>query len=229
MPTPCPQEIDTVLFDFDGTLMDASTAICGAFRAALLEPDMSQDRIRTMIGRPLRDMFLSVRPDATEHDVDTLVARYREAFLPLSLTETFPLPGAAQAVRTLHETMRLAVVTTRMADGAVRMLRTHGMLDAFDFVVGLEHVERPKPDPQPVHYALHRLGSNADRAVMVGDTPDDILAGRRAGTGTIGVTTGAFDEPSLRTAGAHFVLDSLERLPELLHPQPAAGRITRSR
>lgn len=229
MPNPFPQSVDTVLFDFDGTLMDASAAICGAFRAALSQPDLSEDRIRTMIGRPLRDMFLSVRPDATEHDVDTLVDRYREAFLPLSLTDTFPLPGAAHTVQTLCETMRLAVVTTRMADGAVRMLRTHGMLEAFDFVIGLEHVERPKPDPQPVHCALARLGSNATRAVMVGDTPDDILAGCSAGTGTIGVTTGAFDETSLRAAGAHFVIDSLERLPALLLRQPAAGRITRAR
>jgi HAD superfamily hydrolase (TIGR01509 family) len=229
MPIPFPTAVDTVLFDFDGTLMDASSAICGAFRAALGESNMPEDRIRAMIGRPLRDMFLSVRPDATDHDVDILVARYREAFLPLSLTATFPLPGAAHTVQVLRETMRLAVVTTRMADGAIRMLRTHGMLDAFEFVIGLEHVQRPKPDPQPVQHALHRLGSDAGRAVMVGDTPDDILAGCSAGTGTIGVTTGAFDEPSLRAAGAHFVIDSLERLPALLLSQPAAGRIKRSR
>jgi pyrophosphatase PpaX len=210
--------IDTVLFDFDGTLMDASSAICGAFQSALggTGPLVSNKRVRAMIGRPLRDMFLDVRPEATEKDVDGLVAMYREAFFPLSVTETHPLPGAEQLLRELTGSKRLGIVTTRLSDGAIRMLRTHGMLDAFECVIGLEHVERAKPDPQPIERALAKLEGSAERAIMVGDTPDDILAGRRAGTGTVGVTTGAYGRHALEEAGAHAVIDSLTDLGPLL-------------
>ncbi|MFW5739705.1 MAG: HAD family hydrolase [Myxococcota bacterium] len=215
---PFAASIDTVLFDFDGTLVDASDAICESFRAALLPdgPEVADERIRSMIGRPLREMFLVVRPDASERDVDDLVSRYRDVFLPLSATASAPLPGARALIDGLLGTKRLGIVTTRLSDGAVRMLRAHGMLDAFGCIIGLEHVERAKPDPQPIERALQRLGSSAERALMVGDTPDDIHAGRLAGTATVGVTTGAYDQGDLEAAGADLVVDSLSKLLPLL-------------
>lgn len=213
-----PPSLDTVLFDFDGTLMDASEAICESFRAALGRqgPEVSDLRIRGMIGRPLREMFLVVRPFATDGEVDELVARYREVFLPMSAQASRPLPGAIDLVRMLEGTKRLGIVTTRLSDGALRMLRAHDLLDAFGCVIGLEHVERPKPDPQPIHRALERLGGVPERTLMVGDTPDDIHAGRLAGTATVGVTTGAYDGASLEQAGADLVIDSLTRLVPVL-------------
>ncbi len=212
-----PEPIDTVLFDFDGTLMDASSAICAAFRAALGEGTRIDDaQIRLMIGRPLRDMFRSVHPEATDHDVDGLVERYRDVFLPLSATESHPVAGAVEAVRRLAPSKRLGIVTTRLSDGALRMLHAHGLSDAFGCVIGLEHVRHPKPDPEPVQRALEALHTAPSRAVMVGDTPEDILAGRRAGTVTVGVTTGAHDRDTLSSVGADVVLKSLSELPSLL-------------
>ena len=110
--------VDTVLFDFDGTLMDASDAICGAFRYALGGDGagVTDARVGTMIGRPLRDMFLDARPEATEQDVDGLVARYREAFFPLAETKTHPLPGAQTLVRERTGIKRLSIVTTSPPD-----------------------------------------------------------------------------------------------------------------
>ena len=51
---------------------------------------------------------------------------------------------------------------------------------------------------------------------MVGDTPDDMHAGRAAGAGTVGVTTGAYDRAALLEAGANAVLSSLADLPGLI-------------
>lgn len=215
---PLPANLDTVLFDFDGTLVDASAAICESFRAALGQagPEVPDERIRAMIGRPLREMFLVVRPSSGEKDLDELVARYRAVFLPISPMASHPLPGALALVRDLVGKKRLGIVTTRLSDGAIRMLRAHGMLEAFGCVIGLEHVERAKPDPQPIHRALEALGGSPERALMIGDTPDDIYAGRLAGTATVGVTTGAYDRVALQKAGADLVVNALSRLRPLL-------------
>lgn len=212
------ETIDTVLFDFDGTLVDASDAICASFRAAVdHDPAVTDDVVRAMIGRPLREMFTVVRPAAQTPELDRLVERYRAVFLPLSATTARTMPGASETIRRLARSARLGIVTTRLAEGAVRMLRAHDLLDSFSCIVGIEHVDRPKPDAEPVERALFLLRSSARSTVMVGDTPDDILAGRRAGTYTIGITTGAFGRDALMGAGADHVIGSLFELPDLIH------------
>jgi phosphoglycolate phosphatase len=82
--------------------------------------------------------------------------------------------------------------------------------------VALEHVAKVKPDAEPVLKACAQLGVPPEQAVMVGDTPDDMRAGRAAGAMAVGVTTGAHSAAVLREAGAHAVLDSLAELPALL-------------
>ena len=212
-------QVQALLFDFDGTLIDASEAICSSFRAALGSPRGAQTPdalIRNMIGRPLRAMFADVHDGATSAEIDAYVERYREAFLPSSMAMSRPLPGVAETIRTLSNTYRLAIVTTRQSDGAVRMLQVHKLLTFFETIVGLEHVQAPKPDPEPVREALRRMQVAPAHAWMIGDTPDDVLAGRRAGVRTIGVTTGCHDTAALRMAGADAVLEDISALAGLL-------------
>ena len=216
MPCCFPPALNAVLFDFDGTLIDASEAIVRAFRITLDADDLPDGAIRSLIGKPLIQMLQQFRPLASPSQIAALVERYRNAFLPLAASHSRPLPGAIETLAFLRGKVHLAIVTTRMSDGAVQMLSAHDMLDAFDLVIGLEHVDHPKPHPQPILRALAILGVEARRSVMIGDTPDDMKAARDAETGAIGVTTGAFDTRALEKAGAHHVIASLTELDVLL-------------
>lgn len=213
---PFPSHVSLVLFDFDFTIVDAGDAICSAFRSCLDMPELSESAIRRLVGLPLREMFLSVLGQATEQQIDELVMRYRAAFAPLCLTASRPEPGAKQLIDTLSKSVQIGLVTSRLTDAAICILDYHKMLYAFDVLVGLEHVTRVKPDPEPIHIALEHLGESPNCAVMVGDTPQDVQAARAAGVGAVGVTTGAFTRAQLLAAGAHFVVDSLGELPALL-------------
>ena len=79
-------------------------------------------------------------------------------------------------------------------------------------------VGRGRPFPDLVLVAAHRLGvDDVGQVAVVGDTPLDLIAGKRAGAGLlIGVLTGAGDRPALRAAGATQVIGSLGELPRLL-------------
>lgn len=213
---PFPLHVSLVLFDFDFTLVDAGDAIFAAFRSCLDMPELSDSTIRQLVGLPLREMFLSVLGQATEQQIDELVMRYRAAFAPLCLTESRPEPGAKQLVDSLFKSVQIGLVTSRLTDAAICILDYQKMLYAFDVLVGLEHVTRVKPDPEPIQIALKHLGILPDCAVMVGDTPQDIQAARAAGVGAVGVTTGAFNRAQLLAAGSHFAIDSLGELPALL-------------
>jgi phosphoglycolate phosphatase-like HAD superfamily hydrolase len=69
-----------------------------------------------------------------------------------------------------------------------------------------------------VRAALDKLGT--EDAVMVGDTPWDVEAAKRAGVETVTVLTGGFSEQELREAGAVAVFTSIEELRERIGDTP---------
>ncbi|KAG6613242.1 imidazoleglycerol-phosphate dehydratase [Phytophthora cinnamomi] len=93
-------------------------------------------------------------------------------------------------LRELHRRLPkgMAVVTGRPRKDCVKFLRAHGVEDLFPVQICMEDGP-PKPSPEPVLLALKALGVSAEHAAMVGDTVDDIIAGRKAGTLAYGVLT----------------------------------------
>jgi HAD superfamily hydrolase (TIGR01549 family) len=81
-----------------------------------------------------------------------------------------------------------------------------------------DDVEASKPEPDLVRAALGKAG--AEEAVMIGDTPWDIEAGRRAGIATICVITGGFSVAELQEAGASAVYESVDELRHDLENTP---------
>lgn len=204
-----------LLFDFDGTLIDASEAICASFNAALagrgLAP-VDAATIRAMIGRPLWQMFASVVPAANDAGLEALVALYRTEFFPRSAELSRLLPTVADTIPALAERYRLGIVTNRMADGAWHLLDAFGLRSYFRVVVGSDCGLPGKPNPNTILAALAELDEHPQRALMVGDTIDDIEAGRCAGTATAAVTTGYQSRAKLLEARPDWVLDNLREL-----------------
>ena len=206
------------VFDFDGTLFDATGAIVHSFNAALrrhARPELPADSILRKIGRPLYEMFPALVPDIGGDEVDGYIAAYREAFWPVCVDMTRPLPELDSALSFLRRLgIRMAIATNRSARGARAILDGFGYASDFGIIIALEDVEHVKPHPQPVLRACAALGVDPRRTVMIGDTPDDILAGRAAGARAVGVLTGVHDRAALDGAGADAVLENLGRLPE---------------
>ena len=82
-------------------------------------------------------------------------------------------------------------------------------------------VEATKPDPDLVHAGLAKAGQK--NAVLIGDSPWDCIAAKRAGVKTVAVLTGGFSREELEKAGAVAVLESVEELIEKLDETPLAG------
>jgi len=211
--------IRAVVFDFDGTLFDATEAICHSLNAALAahgRAPLPRAEILPRIGRPLYEIFQALEPDASRERVQSHVDAYRTAFWPVCLTHTREMPGLRVCLEGLRGRTRLGIATNRSERGARYILDGFGFSADFAVIVALEHVRQVKPHPEAVLSACAQLGVPPEQALMVGDTPDDMAAGRAAGAGTVGVTTGAFDRAALLEAGAHEVIGTLADLPALI-------------
>ncbi len=208
-------EPEALLFDLDGTLVDGAAAIHDAFEHALREtgmPPVPRDRVAGMIGAPLRLMFRELC-QVSDADAALLVRAYRARFEAVAPTLVRPTPGALEALDRFPGTP-MAVVTTKAADPARLVLRALGVEERFATVVGVDTVLRPKPDPEGVRVALARLGVGSRRAVFVGDTVMDVVAGRGAGARTIAVANGHGDPGELRAASPDALIPDLTRLHE---------------
>ena len=100
----------------------------------------------------------------------------------------------------------LAVVTSKVAWGAVQELEQADMLRYFRCVVGEEDTDEKKPDPAPIYEAMSRvLVDDPGDVLFVGDSPADIFAARNAGCVSVAATWGSLDLELLLDASPTYV------------------------
>ncbi len=202
----------TILFDLDGTLIDSTEAIVESFRHSLAchgdVGEVSESHITSQIGHTLETMFAAVGvPDGRiAAHVETYKLHYRE----ISRFKTFLLPGAKEAIEEAAAFARLGIVTTKTGLYSRELMEHFGVMGYFEVLIGREHVENPKPHPEPIYKALEAMKRPRNTAWMIGDTRLDIEASARAGIGCVAVTSGYDNAEQLLTLTDIIQPDALE-------------------
>jgi phosphoglycolate phosphatase len=130
-----------------------------------------------------------------------------------------PIPGAAEAIRALRAAgIKVALMTGFARSTQDAIIDAIGWRGLVDLSISPAEAGRGRPYPDLVLVSALRLGvDDVRRIAVVGDTPLDVIAGRRAGAGLVaGVLTGAGDRPALVAAGATHMIGSIGELPGLL-------------
>ena len=206
----------TILFDFDGTLVDSVELILESYRQTMKvhRPGRSFPDSLWLegLGTPLRVQFRSFTDDPDE--LQAMVATYRDWNLANHDRMVTAYPGAVEAVQALKSRgARLGIVTSKNRNGLQRGLDLVGLGGLFDSLVTADTMEQSKPDPAPVRCAVAELGGDPATTLMVGDSPHDIVAGRGAGTVTAACLWGPFDRARLeRERPDHWVASFNELL-----------------
>lgn len=144
------------------------------------------------------------------------MAAYRDAYPEVARAHTEVVPDISRVIVSLSHDRELRVVTSKPRRFAVPILQATGFADAFAAVhaPALDELEEPKE--RTLAGALADAGTGGEHAVMVGDHPVDILAGRTNGTATVGVTWGTGARHELEDAGADHIVDDPGQLRALL-------------
>ncbi|MBI5470450.1 HAD-IA family hydrolase [Candidatus Kaiserbacteria bacterium] len=208
--------VNAVVFDADGTLLDTREFILQAYEhtlAAYGHTVPERDFIRGHMGLPLHDCYNVFAPggdnDALCHMHDVfqknnyeLIDSYEELVLTLDTLRDRGFKIGICSSRTNH---------------LLEALERVGIKDHCDVIIAGKDVTKHKPNPEGFLKALMAMSVSPDRAVMVGDTPQDIGAGKNGGAAlTIGVTHGFGTREALIEMGADHVVDRLSDIIPLL-------------
>lgn len=219
--------LHAVLFDLDGTLLDTADAITAALNQALAERRLGQLRaaqVRAMIGRggPILIAHAVARLGIAMDEADqaALLQRY---FLHYERIEAGAedssriYPGVSACLEALHRLgLRLAVVTNKQQQFAIGLLERLGLSQWIQVVIGGDSCERRKPDPQPLQLACALMRVQSARALMVGDSINDVLAARAAGLPVVCVPYGYNEGADPRQLPCDAFVETLAELPSLL-------------
>lgn len=178
------------LFDVDGTLLDSATDICGAIQAVLAntrQNSVADDFLRLYIGRHLNDLFADLLPECTREQMDLMIADYRRIYLARKHSLTRPYPGVAETLAALPG--KKSTATTKGTPTTRAVLEMFGLLPYFDHVQGTDGFPA-KPEPDVIFASLQVFGVKPADCLLVGDSPADMEAGRRAGVKTCAVLWG---------------------------------------
>lgn len=206
-------EIETVLFDLDGTLIDSFEAyyqICKYGCEMINLPVPERIKVYPVMNEGISffDLFFPHNLSNRKSLINTFLNETRRVRSELWKNYVRLMPGAEPLIKTIHKDYKLAVVTSSNIE-ALQPLERSGLISYFQIIVAKNDVRRQKPHPEGIRKALQHLKSESKTAVMVGDTPMDIMAGRDAGTLTAGVLSSTANSDLLKHHNPDLMFSSL--------------------
>ena len=198
--------IKAAIFDVDGTLVDSNVLHVEAWREAFSHygRELSAEEVHAQIGKggdQLMPVFLS------RHEIERFGDELERLRVELFSRDYLPSVEPFPKVRELFERLKGDGVLIALASSAKEQELSHhveklGVEDLVDAATSADDVERSKPSPDVFQAALARLDDvQPHEAIVIGDTPYDAIAARKAGLNTIGLLSGGFAEEALREAG----------------------------
>jgi phosphoglycolate phosphatase len=201
------------LFDVDGTLLDSAADIVGAIQEVLAANGRATavdfEFLKDYIGHHLAAPFGEIFPDYDPRQIDELIRQYRVIYLGRGHKATRVYPGVPEALAALAG--RKSTATTKGTPTTRAVLGQFGLIQYFDHVQGTDGFPY-KPAPDVILTALAALGARPEDCLMVGDSPADMEAGKRAGVKTCAVRYGYGKAEELARFTPDFWIDDLRAL-----------------
>lgn len=178
--------IDTLVFDFDGTLMDTNNVIIQSWQQVYRKytgKDGDMDYILGTFGESLEESLRNAFPDIpVEESVNTYRTWHRDNYW--DMIELFP--GIAEMLKEAKARgYKLGIATSRLEETLYLGLEKYNLKDLFDEIVTVEEVTKHKPDPETILKVLEKLNTPPENAAMIGDSRLDMICAHNAGVKAI--------------------------------------------
>ncbi len=204
-----------ILFDIDGTLLDTQEFVFDAVKYAFSEsgyPYPTEREFKKVTGLPLVEFYSKLLPGDASEKLATLHREFQQENFHL----VKPFSKTKKTLKTLKNAgFALAAVSNRTRESLVKSLKFTGIFDFFEVVICADDVVNAKPHQDHLFAALKLMQIKPEDACIIGDTENDILAGKNAKIKTIGVTYGWLGK-DIAKYNPDYVVNDIEEIFKIL-------------
>lgn len=205
-----------IFFDLDGTLSDSSQGIVAAYRAAFDVADYTpRFDPSTLIGTPLYESMLKLLVD--EQRAGLAVNAFRKHYSSVGYKQAHLYDGIEELLFEFHKEERhLHIVTAKPTIYAEKVLSHFGIRPYISSVNGINLDDVTANKAGMINQVLEQFLVGTNKAVMVGDRAQDILAAQLTGVASIGVLYGYGTAKEIRDAQPNFIVETVPALRTIL-------------
>jgi HAD superfamily hydrolase (TIGR01509 family) len=216
-----------IVFDMDGTLVSSLPVIfhCeNEISRKYIKTTLALEDVIAKFGPPAHAIIRSMTANLTENLQSQAVVDYYECYRKHVANRALVFPGITKLLRRIQSAgRRLALVTGVEKIMMEYTLNPFDLSEFFEVRITADDVQNSKPDPEGINLALRRIKVNPRESIYVGDSPADVIAGKRAGV----LTGAALWSPENRgdptTENPDFEFRSVQQLSDFLFPEKKSG------
>jgi len=207
-----------LVFDLDGTLVDTRQDLANAVNHALhslgREP-LSLSQLIAYVGDGARTLMQRALANGSAAEVEAGLRSFRAFYADHLLDHSRLYPGVVETLRHFAGRKK-ALLSNKPQEFVDAIMQRLQLADYFDMIIGGHPSRQLKPDPQPLRDLLEKLATPAATSLIIGDSENDLLAGRAAGLATCAVLSGYRPAETLLALQPDFAVQTLSELKNLI-------------
>ena len=211
-------DVDGLVFDLDGTLIDSAEDILHGMRLTFEQAGLGRipdDYIPDNLHGTSDGIMLFIMAEmgwAAPADLEPLHARYIENYAAINHQNTRLYDGVLDVLNACREAaLPMGICTNKIHASALAATEKVGIRDMFDFITGADTWAQAKPSPVPLLETLRMIGLSPERCLYFGDTSVDAMCAQEAGVRFVLFESGYGDQ-ALKSTSQYFAFNDWRAL-----------------
>jgi len=216
------KDISTIVFDLDGTLINSAPDLCYALNTTLKEINIPEVPLKEVMGYlgdgaiELIKRGISKTNSIENFNTEDLRIRFLEIYNECLLDKTTFYPHVIDSIKTLKKNnFSIAICTNKPEKMAKTIINGLGANKLFDAITGGDTYKYRKPDPRHLINTILKTGNSVNKAIMIGDSKNDIDCAKKANIKNIVVNFGYSKIPVKKLQADHILHDYLDLIDKI--------------